>query len=594
MNSRWLHPVLLLLAFLPGLWMADYVARNAVDIPMWDMWESAPLLKKWHDGTLGWHDLYAAQIQHRIVVPRLLVIALVNLGGGDFRWEQWATFALSAAGAVMVWVLLSRTLGRSYWRYGIMFVASLMIFSPMLYQNFFWGSSLWMAVPLPCLLGALVILGGRGALWLKFALAMLLAEIATHSFSHGIVMWPVVIVYVLMSPALGSLRARLVCAGAGAALAAVTLGFYFHDFTNTASHAYNLKPGDYALKGGVSVLEGGHIAQVFRFFSGMFGALFARTPFSGHLVDDAQSLGKWVVLPFIACAALVLARCRRLLPVALPWLALAAYVVGVVLMVSVGRAHLGEHRCVLPRYFTVTFFLPVATIVLAFLVCRDRCGGREGWKRAGILGLGIIAALQNPIWQHGLHLCRVWNDARRQGKALTLFINQPDLKPWSVETLDMDVKHWGYAQTREQVSTLREIGLFKPTVLESATLRWFKKEKGELGREKATVDPAKTENGQVVISGNARFGSERPVDMLLFTAPGDDGVVALGVPTPKAILRLHPLDYEFTNCADVPVGDPYRWEARIPEAVAQQSGGRFDIWALDVMAMRITRLKSSP
>lgn len=612
MQKRWFHLLLFLLALSPGLWMAGYVAKHAVDVGCWDMWENGPLLKKWHEGTLTWGDLYAPQIQHRIIVPRLLIIGLTHLGGGDFRLEQWATFSFSLASAGLLWVLLTRSVGRSNWRYGLLFVANLLIFSPMLYQNFFWGSAMWMTIPLPCLLASLVVLGSRWPLWLKFALAVLLAEVATHSFSHGLVVWPLVLGYLLLQPEIGPLRRRLAVAGIWTGIATITVGCYLHDFTNVAHHAYNLRPGDHALKGGVKLFVGtdpeslsatiGNLARVGRFFLGMLGALFARNPFSGHLVEDAQALGIWVVSPLACVTALLLFTKigRSLWRDTLPFLAIAAYVIGVALVISMGRAHLGEHRCVLPRYFTVTLFAPVTTITLGFLWTRRFVNGialgdtvRELAKRSGLVILTVFATLQVPLWRHGLHLCRVWNDARRQGRALVMFINHEQLKPWSISVLDMDLGHWGYQQTREQVNTLKSLGLLRIPVLETPELRWFHKDPRQLGPDKAVIETVKADGDRIIVTGNARFGTARPADLLLITAANSDHILALGVPTPKPILRLYPLDYEFSNNHEVPVGEPYRWEARFPSSAIPGGIARLEVWALDIREMRITRVKQS-
>ena len=108
---RWRWWLWTLIAFTPGIVLAVLVAKYAVDIGCWDVWENAPLLEKWKTGTLRWADLYAAQIQHRIVVPRLIIIALHTMSGGDFRWEIYFTFAVLALSAILVWRLLVTTLG---------------------------------------------------------------------------------------------------------------------------------------------------------------------------------------------------------------------------------------------------------------------------------------------------------------------------------------------------------------------------------------------------------------------------------------------------------------------------------------------------
>lgn len=600
MRSRLLSIMLFLVAFSPAIWMTGYMRDNAVDSGCWDEWEVGPLLKKWHEGTLTWTDLYAPTIQHRIVIPRLLMIGLTYLGDGDFRPQLYFALGLALTSSLLLFVLLRRALGETLWVHGIWFAANLLIFSPMHFQTLFWPSGMWMCIPIPCLLGALVILSSQWALWLRVLLAVVLTLMATHSFSQGVFIWPVVVAYIALQPRLGTVKQRLVCAGAVAVVMAVTLGCYFHNFYNTAYHAYNLMPGDHSMKGGVKLSEPGNLPRVIHFFLGLFGALFARNPFSGHLVDDAGALGVFVVLPFILVAAffVVTKRGRDQWGRALPLLAAAGYAMGVAFVVAAGRAHMGEHRCVLPRYFVVTQYVPIVTLGLGLLAARTGLLGTalaQRWgellKRAGVAVLAVFSTFQWHLYQHGMHLAQVWNNGRRSGQAITLFINHPEIRPWSYAALDMDVARWNIENTRDTVNTMKKIGFTSPAVLDTPELKHFKKEAKPFGPEKAALEKVTRDGEEITVVGNARFGSERPADLILFTAPGSDTIVATGVPTPQAMLRLFPLDYEFNNPHDVPVGEPYRFEARFPASVLEKAGGKLDIWLLDREPMRITKMK---
>lgn len=51
--------ILWLLVFSPVLFMAEVVHEKSVDVLCFDDWENVPMLKKWHDGVLGWSDLWS-------------------------------------------------------------------------------------------------------------------------------------------------------------------------------------------------------------------------------------------------------------------------------------------------------------------------------------------------------------------------------------------------------------------------------------------------------------------------------------------------------------------------------------------------------
>ena len=79
----------LALAFTPALVTAALVARFAVDVPTWDDFERAPFLAAWKEGRLGFHDFYALHIEHRIVVPRLLMLPVEVVDRGNCAaWDK--------------------------------------------------------------------------------------------------------------------------------------------------------------------------------------------------------------------------------------------------------------------------------------------------------------------------------------------------------------------------------------------------------------------------------------------------------------------------------------------------------------------------
>ncbi len=584
--------ILWLLVFSPGVFMTWYVAEHAVDVPCMDDWENAPLLKKWHDGTLGVSDLWAAHLQHRPFVPRLLIIAMGNLSGGDFRWPQWLCFGLNALDSILVLLLLRRTLGASPWLPALAFTANVMLFSPAFFQHFFWDTQFWMGMPVPCVLGALLILGGeRFAPWTRFAFALFLAVIATLSFSHGLVIWPVLLTYLLLDANFAPLRQRLIAAGAWLLAAIVMYAVYFSDFRNMASHAYELKPGDSALGFAADLTQWENIARAARFACGLIGNGFARSAFdSPDLVARSQMFGAMIVgALIIASIGCIFTKPGRVTwSRALPWLALAAYGVGMALAVAVGRAHLGEHRCTVPRYLVGTVYVLLAVVIVGFLLLREASVRRQCARYFGIAVLTAFIVCQWPLWRYGLHCCEVWNNARHQARGLLMFINHDAIQPWSINTLD---NAQGYAKIA--ANQLREIGLLRTRLVETASLKEFRQDKNPLTPARAAVDSIEQQDATLIVRGHARFGPERPADVIPLTAPGSEQIIALGVPRPRPMLRLFNVDYEFTNHLEAPITDENRWEARIPLASLPAGITTLEAWALDSAKERVAKIEGA-
>jgi hypothetical protein len=78
------------------------------------------------------------------------------------------------------------------------------------------------------------------------------------------------------------------------------------------------------------------------------------------------------------------------------------------------------------------------------------------------------------------------------------------------------------------------------------------------------------------------------VDAVLIVQNGR--VISLGQPTPRHLLRIYALDYEFSNTAEVQVSEMYPWVAKVklpsPDAT-------LELWALDVAQRRVSRVPAT-
>lgn len=606
-KSHWLRKLaVLVVVFLPAFWMFGLLRENLVDIATWDMWEDAPLLQQWHDGSLGWSELYSAQIQHRIVFPRLLIIALHHLTGGDFRAQSWAAFGMCLLAAVFVYRLLRQTVGKSDWVPALALFANLLIFSPMLYQNVCWGSALWMCIPVPCLLGALLLLNGENFGWGKFAGAVAVVEVASHSFSHGLAIWPLLFCVILVSPSIGPVKRRALFAGIWLLIGGVTIGCYLHNFINVAWHAYDLKIGDHALSGGVGqslhdTTGGGKFAKALDAFWGFIGSMWSRDPFDAtDVLERAQGIGKFIVGVFGVSLAAVVGTPfgRRLWRECLPWMALAGYVIGVGLLVGLGRTTTGEFRALTPRYCVISLFLPIATLAILFLLLRamvrcDCLGAlvKTRVRFAAALGLGALMMLQYPSRQYGEHLMHVWKIGRLQAKGMAMFINtvEPEADNW--EPLDRRDSHGHKLDAKANINIMRKLGLFKTPVFEAPKLSHFQNDGKLFEKGKGADLKARVEGNQLIVEGFAKYGFEKPADLVLLADAKTGMVLHLLQPQLNQLLKLYGLDYEYTHHAERLEGDVFNpFKRSIPLETLPAGESKLEAWGLDVAGMRIRKL----
>jgi hypothetical protein len=205
----------------------------------------------------------------------------------------------------------------------------------------------------------------------------------------------------------------------------------------------------------------------------------------------------------------------------------------------------------------------------------------------GVVLLTAFCTAQIPVWQYGLHLTEVWHNARRQAQALLLFLPhlQDQGRLISMETLDKESANW---HCIDAINTLEKLNLLRTRPLATSELKWFKVDK-PLPATKADATEAKLlDDGTLVVHGHGRFNVDQPVDAVLIVQNGR--VISLGQPTPRHLLRIYGLDYEFSNLAEVQVPEMYPWEARVklpsPDAT-------LELWALDVAQRRISRVPAT-
>ncbi|KRB83400.1 hypothetical protein [Duganella sp. Root198D2] len=208
--------------------------RGYSPVPFWDMWGGyLPMADPAANG--GWSLWWHQHNEHRIVLSRLLFWV-------DLRWFGGASWFLIAINYILVLlgaVLFCRILreaaapsGRELDQHALaaFTVASLFFWSQ--HENLTWAfqSQFILAQLLP--LAALYILyrsirGGSA----QFALACLLGVLSAGTMANGILALPMMTVYALLTRQ-GARRA-----GVLAALSALLLFAYLHDYASPAGHA---------------------------------------------------------------------------------------------------------------------------------------------------------------------------------------------------------------------------------------------------------------------------------------------------------------------------------------------------------------------
>jgi hypothetical protein len=459
--------LLLALAFAPALAAGALVARFAVDVPTWDDFERAPLLAAWKEGRLGLDDLYALHIEHRIVVPRLLALANTAWLGGDLRVENGFAVAILLAEALAVHGLLRRTLDPAPRRLiALTFLANLLLFSPLQWENLLWAIQTAFFLPFACAALGLLALHSRGPLPARFAAAGAAAIVGTHSFSHGLGLWPLFFGAVLLRRDFGTPRARVAFLAAWVALAGAVLVPYFTvgGFQNASLHAYDTAVGERPPALSLADLPA-RAPRAIQFFLALLGSPLSRNALLPEMAT-AREAGALVLGLYGLAIAGVLARWRdrALWDRALPWLALGGYAVLAAALAGLGRSvFLPWRGALLPHYATLGLVALAAlaglsAVVLDAWVPRIRSGraALRGLARtAPAFAAGLLAGVTGLTWLFGVNGMYEWHSSRLQARTSLLYLEH--FTPRHARRLDGQLQ-----VARDMAGLLDRHGLMRP------------------------------------------------------------------------------------------------------------------------------------
>lgn len=365
------------LAVLPLAYLIAVVARYRLDFPYLDQWEFVPFLAKSYAGTLTFGDFWAQHNEHRILLPRIVMLLLARASHWNVGWELACNIVLATAVFCALTSLVRRT-ARAVdappprW---VVPLISLLVFSVSQWENWFFGWQLTELLNMASVVfGLLLIASPRCGRW-GFAAGLLLGIIASYSFANGLLYWPVGAAVLLTAP--GGLENRgkrlaLWAAVGAAAWAAYFCGYRAPDYHPSVWLVFR-HPVEFALY--VLTYLGAPVANF------------------NNVAAAAAGLAALVVLAL--CVFRLLETRRVPLGVLAPYLGLALYAVGCAALTGAGRIGFGSGQAMSPRYILFANLLWFADIALGVLVLeRPPSEGRtrRDW-RGRMIGAGLACLL---------------------------------------------------------------------------------------------------------------------------------------------------------------------------------------------------------
>ncbi len=598
----WRRWPLWLLALVPLVVCGLLVRTYCVNQRFLDDWMFVPDLMKFHEGTLCWSDLWAAQMEHRSPLPRLLALGAALAFHGDLRALNALSFLQACGLAAMAWVLLRRGAratggAASPWLLALMLMV---LCSPVQSQPLLWAVLFFAWTPVFFLGVAICVVTWEELRWgWKLAGWLACAVAASLSFASGFLVW--VLPWLALWPAWqGKAAWRWRMAASWALVLAMFCFVYFHDIHNQVDAAFAYGQGGENVVANDLAKATGQLPRIPAFVLAFTGAALSRGFFYDH-IPTAMVLGGLLLLGWAAVAVYVCwgRREASLRRAVLPWLALGAYTPLMAGMVAVGRLWVGSTiapalygRYAMHQSVLTWSLVPALALVLADQV-KSRPGSMARASTTWVPGLcGALVVLLMSGWAYGIGLMEQWRAARLRNAATQLFTGfkpTPDyfcaaecppaiLNSGAVAFLD---KHH---YLDRPLLTSRNLSTFPPKTALRAT-------SGAL-TDLRRVGPGLEADGYAL-----RPRRRRTFDIVLFTYRNQQGesiIFGLTQPVgvPIFVRRAMAKDLDFTTSRRL--SDPADFGAWIPTLSLFEPPPddllKVEAWALDIERFQVHRL----
>ena len=370
---------LLLAALIAAVW------TWAVDLPHLDEWVLAADLAAEDPGSLL-RRAWTPHNEHRLTVPRLLLVGLARLTRWNVRAEVFLGVACAVAVAAILWRLGRRIEGRAH-RAIFRSLAAAFVLGLHQVENLVWGWQLSLFLCVASAVAALALLAeGEAVTWGRAAIAAVLGVVSSFSYAAGLMVWPAgAVVLALRSPRAPARPASGLPQRVGPWLAiGATVVIVYLAGTAPRLDAEAAGPGERVLH----------------------GLAFLASPVVRAWTEPAVGVIVGAGALVLAALGLAHAAARRAPPEPV-WLGLIVFAIGSAAMTALGRAEYGLEQAMTSRYTTVANLLWIGVLgILLSSASHASSARRSGVTFALALGLGAallagsVASIDDFVGQH--------------------------------------------------------------------------------------------------------------------------------------------------------------------------------------------------
>ncbi len=281
-------PVLMLCLILWGIW------TRTPQVPFWDEWQNVDMVVHFKQGTLQFADFWAFHNEHRIIIPRMLELGLIDLSHWNEQVMMTFDLGLAVLEAGLLLAAVRRGLNSITWMVALVAPVSLIVFSLGQYENWLWAFQITFICTVLGVACCVFSFARQPAHWALFLLALVGAFVASWSSVGGTMAW------IAFLPA--AWRAGRAKGALWSATALVVLVTYFRGFPHQTPFHLSLGMLGFAL-GYLGAPLGGLSVKLSLAFAGLSVAfVLANLVFYWRARGKGASLDAWFGLALFALA----------------------------------------------------------------------------------------------------------------------------------------------------------------------------------------------------------------------------------------------------------------------------------------------------
>jgi len=337
----------------------------------------------------GIRDLWTQHNEHRLLIPKLIMVHLARLTNWDIRAELTLNLILALGAFSIIWRLITSTgdLLHSNLRLILIPLVSILFFSMNQWENWLWGWQIQIFICNLSVVAAILILSKSTISTFAFLTSIGLGAIAGCSFGSGNLIWPIGLI--IISCHNSSNKSKYQQFILWLLIASIFLAVYFSGYRQTLP-VYRMKR--FLFEPDLSIWR-----AYFAYILTYIGApLF---PFNQSRAVLAGACG---LLGLLLLSALTIKHHGKYFERVLPVIGIALYAVGAGFSTGLARAQMGTEQALSSRYISISTLFWISVLILTGIYFNVSGGNQITPRKLKLFNMVTACILLSVIFL-GIH-----------------------------------------------------------------------------------------------------------------------------------------------------------------------------------------------